>query len=534
MDDTTLTGSGFTNPFDLRSGSRTGAVQFSLVNTRKAPGLPVWTAPQGSTVAGGCPTVMSVETCKEYVFDQPISADSGNNPRRDAVLSRIAGADSDGVDSPAAAGVSFTGGKGDIALDDPLMALLGEPLDAMVQNLGQSNDGYVSLGGASAKVASQGFTTGSDPFGYRLQGIGVNIEGSSNRIPAGPLSVSVAVYSDSNGKPGAKLFDLVSPAEFAVGHSFFEAPPGAVLAPNSSYVMVWSYLGIFPFHRLQINSSDNEDSGARSGSSIANTLYVGADLDNLAQHSQGKTMEIAVYTVVTEQPRIPVPLSWLHIPDGAYAGYQFRLLYVTHRGRLPESGEIEDYNTWVQEEAAGYIVQGEQTERSHTDPVISKHASKFKAVVCTAAVDARTNTGMAGAGVPVHWLDGGWEDRPTLIADSYADFYSDEWENTEYGAYVTGNSAYFHPAAKVWTGCDASGDAHPDYPMGAISAMDMVAVGTPRDSAANNAPLGAVDVNIGYAYYKYFVVIDGEKQERLLPLYAISPIFTVVAGTEGE
>ena len=39
MDDTTPAGSGFTNPFDLRSGSRTGAVQFSLTNTRKAPVL---------------------------------------------------------------------------------------------------------------------------------------------------------------------------------------------------------------------------------------------------------------------------------------------------------------------------------------------------------------------------------------------------------------------------------------------------------------------------------------------------------------
>ena len=54
VDDSTPAGSGFTNPFDLRSGSRTGAVQFSLTNTRKAPGLPVWTAPQGATLAGGC------------------------------------------------------------------------------------------------------------------------------------------------------------------------------------------------------------------------------------------------------------------------------------------------------------------------------------------------------------------------------------------------------------------------------------------------------------------------------------------------
>ena len=89
---------------------------------------------------------------------------------------------------------------------------------------------------------SQGFTTGLDELGYRLQGIGVNIEGSQGRIPAlGPTSVSVAVHADSSGKPGAKLFDLVSPTEFAAGHSFFEAPPGTVLAPNTSYVLVWSY-----------------------------------------------------------------------------------------------------------------------------------------------------------------------------------------------------------------------------------------------------------------------------------------------------
>ena len=87
-------------------------------------------------------------------------------------------------------------------------------------------------------------------------------------------------------------------------------------------------------------------------------------------------------------------------------------------------------------------------------------------MVCTADVDARTNTGMTGGGVPVHWLDGGWDDRPTLIANSYSDFYDDEWVNTEYGAYVTGNSAYFHPSAMVWTGCDASGDPHMEFPMG--------------------------------------------------------------------
>ena len=120
--------------------------------------------------------------------------------------------------------MSFTGAKGDVALADPLMAVLGEPLDAMVQNLGQTNNGYRSVDGTN-KVLSQEFTTGSNEFGYRVQGIGVNIEGSGSNFPDNPTSVSVAVHDAySNGKPRAKLFDLVSPTEYAAGHSFFEAP----------------------------------------------------------------------------------------------------------------------------------------------------------------------------------------------------------------------------------------------------------------------------------------------------------------------
>ena len=295
MDDSTPSGSGFTNPFVLRSGSRTGAKQFSLVNTRKAPGLPVWTAPQGATVTGGTGG-------QEYVFDQPITADSGNNPRRDAILSRVAGADSDGVDDPAAAGVSFTGAKGDVALADPLMAVLGEPLDAMVQNLGQTNNGYRSVDGTN-KVLSQGFTTGSNEFGYRVQGIGVNIEGSGSNFPDGPTSVSVAVHDAySSGKPRAKLVDLVSPTEYAAGHSFFEAPPGTNLAPNTSYVLVWSHLG-GTVHRLRKTASNNEDSGALTGASIANAFYRGADLGirSLSEDSGGNALEIAVYTEVNTE-----------------------------------------------------------------------------------------------------------------------------------------------------------------------------------------------------------------------------------------
>ena len=41
----------------------------------------------------------------------------------------------------------------------------------MVSNLGQTDSGYFSAGGTNNKVVTQGFTTGSDGSGYRLQGI---------------------------------------------------------------------------------------------------------------------------------------------------------------------------------------------------------------------------------------------------------------------------------------------------------------------------------------------------------------------------
>ena len=305
MDNTTPSGSGFTNPLDLRSGSRTGAKQFSLTNTRKAPGLPVWTARQGATVVGGCTTVMSVETCKKYVFDMPVGQDGGPDKtrRRDDTLTRMQGAGVDGVDDPGAPGVSITGTEGDVAgITTPYMAVLGEPLDAMVQNLGQTDNGFVDVGGASAKVVSQGFKTGSNEFGYRVKGIGVEIEGSSNRVPDGPTSVSVSVHADEGGKPGRKLFDLVSPGEYAAGHVFFEAPPGTHLARHTSVVLVWHHLR-GTWHRLHRTTDNGEDSGAATLSIIENSYYLGADVNNLTEDSNGNALQIAVYTEAnTEAP----------------------------------------------------------------------------------------------------------------------------------------------------------------------------------------------------------------------------------------
>ena len=295
-DDSTSLDGGFDNPFFFRSDSLSGAKHFNLSQTRNVNGLPVWTAPQGATVAGS----------NTYVFDWQFRFDRQNGDdtidRIGGVLTRVQQVDSDNdgeSDRPTAPGVSLHVGESvantNVSGPTAYMAVHGDPLYAMVQNLGQTDAGYRTVGSTSVKALTQGFTTGSEAGGYELLGIGVNIEGSGGNVPDGSASVSVAVHADSGGKPGAKLFDLLSPTEYAAGHNFFEAPRGTTLAASTSYVMVWSHLG-GTVHRLRKTGSNSEDSGARTGFSMANAFYQGVDLDNLAVDTGSDVLEMAVYT----------------------------------------------------------------------------------------------------------------------------------------------------------------------------------------------------------------------------------------------
>ena len=307
-DDTTSRFGGITNPWYVLDGTDddNSAKLFRLIMTRNQAGITEWTAPQGATVAGG--------SSKTYAFSQDLGDPYGlgSGTRTGSALTRILSTaiGNTDMDAPPARGVTLSD-HGDIAVIQPIAAVLGEPLHAMVQNLGQADNSHVSLGGTN-KVLSQGFTTGSDPDGYRLQGVGVNIEGSDSsgnpQVPDDATSVSVSVHADSGSVPGTKLFDLVSPTEYGPGHSFFEAPRGTHLDPSTSYHLVWSHLD-GTGHRLQQTSSNGEDSGGLTGSSILNAFRRGADLDNLSQDSGGNALEIAVYTEfmiqnATGRPRI--------------------------------------------------------------------------------------------------------------------------------------------------------------------------------------------------------------------------------------
>ena len=692
-------------------------------------GMNEWTASQGATLEGGCPTFIETETvmdedgnetevetevvrCKTYTLDMKIESIEGDDPgatRGGVTFGRMFGLDAgkhetQNYDTPKAPGVTFaedrTRGRDDVSLEIPHMAILGEPLYAMVSNLGQTDSGYVSLGGSVSKVLAQKFTTG--PGSYRLKGIGINIEGSGDsndnaQVPSGPSSVSVAVHIDEAGSVGLKVFDLVSPGEFVPGHSFFEAPPGTSLLPNTTYAVVWSHLG-GSWHRLQRTSSNDEDSGAQPGFRIHNSFLVGDLINSVGPHTSGDALEMAVYgepvsdttmvsnlgqsdngyvslggtnkvlaqsfttgpdryrleaiginiegsddsdgnaqvpdgpssvsvevrtqtggstsvkvfdlvspnefepgisvfkappgallepnttyavvwshlegtghrfqktmsnnedsgslrdftigngfRVAADRGSIPgvpgenslemalygsaegapptldgsyqVGKNWFHIPDDVLVGEQFRLVFVTQARTDAMSGDIEDYDAIVQEEAAW--------EGNHR--IIRGVAPEFKAVVCTADVDARTYTEIPDAlDVPIYWLDGGWDDRPRLIANSHYDFYDGVWIyhgddedtiNTEYGAIAAGNSTYFSERRLMWTGCADRGIARPNAHMGTTSDMGMVAVGTPGDPRREFGPLGAGVDRTDY------ITDEIDKRHQI---YAISPVFTVV------
>ena len=191
-DDTTSLAGGVTNPFELRDGSATGDELFRLFITRNVAGVPEWSAPQGANVAGG--------SDKSYVFsiDWDAYDHIGGGTRRGHTQTRIHGTRSTTYDTPLALGVTFSE-TGDVDIPQYLAAVLGEPLYAMVQNLGQTDSTYTTVG-SSTPVVTQGFTTGSQAGGYRLQGIGVNIDGSTNvpgkaQLPDDGTSVTVSLYT---------------------------------------------------------------------------------------------------------------------------------------------------------------------------------------------------------------------------------------------------------------------------------------------------------------------------------------------------
>ena len=171
-------------------------------------------------------------------------------------LSRLAA-----VTRRAAAGLLLTFAA---LLAAPLLGTGGQAqADVLVSNMGQTVLGS-NPSISTRERRAQGFMTGPVVIGLS------SIEVSLRRAPAAPSDVTVELWSESNGRPGARLHTLTNPGNLSTtGIKTFSAPANTLLA-DTKYFIVVGYDGRSPTLWLTHTSSDNEDSGARNGWSIDN------------------------------------------------------------------------------------------------------------------------------------------------------------------------------------------------------------------------------------------------------------------------
>ena len=125
---------------------------------------------------------------------------------------------------------------------------------------------------------AQGFTTGSNKFGYNVSSVEIRIGKSDSDSMTIPSSVSL--WSGSGGSPKSLLYtftqlaDSLSVAGFSEESIKFES--NAILEPNTNYFIV---IESSEQSRITITPSSAEDAGSLAGWSIRNTL-VGKDGDS--------------------------------------------------------------------------------------------------------------------------------------------------------------------------------------------------------------------------------------------------------------
>ena len=116
-------------------------------------------------------------------------------------------------------------------------------------------------------IGAQGFTTGDSEAGYTLSSVDLYL------TFFGTPEVTVSIYeADASGDPGSSLYILTTPA-LVDGLHTFTAPANATLVKETKYFVVMESGGtswITDAFVVRMTDTDDEDSGAASGWSIAN------------------------------------------------------------------------------------------------------------------------------------------------------------------------------------------------------------------------------------------------------------------------
>ena len=115
------------------------------------------------------------------------------------------------------------------------------------------------------------FTTGANTGGYTLTSIDLVMTVSQALTSDQRESVKVQVWSNSSGSPNEKLWDLTVPSSLSSGTVSLAAPSNTTLTASTTYHLVIDLSGTNSRVTLPNTNSNDEDTGAAAGWSIADT-----------------------------------------------------------------------------------------------------------------------------------------------------------------------------------------------------------------------------------------------------------------------
>ncbi|MCY4560005.1 MAG: SwmB domain-containing protein, partial [Chloroflexi bacterium] len=190
-----------------------------------------------------------------------VSYTKGTNPIRDPA----------GNDAAAFTGLEQTGLKAKVEVEaagTPAVAAPPAPEPGtLVSNTGQSFDNARGF----ASDTAQAFTTGSNTAGYKLTS--VTVPYATTTLPAASTH-SVSIHaSNSSNEPGTSLGTLSYGSVSGNTVTYTASGDGISLAAGTTYFVVLIATSAPNFVALRVTDSDNEDSGAADGWSLANTGF---------------------------------------------------------------------------------------------------------------------------------------------------------------------------------------------------------------------------------------------------------------------
>ena len=152
-----------------------------------------------------------------------------------------------------------------------------QQFDTLVSNIGQPRLSATHLQARADAKAGQVFTTGRGAGGRDFRFDGIRMIGVSQVLSAARTvpKATVSLHRDGDGTPGDLIYRLNLPDDFlntTVNKEYtLAAPPGAVLASDTSYWVVFSSADYVFFIEPTINNA--EDENLTDGWSIADNSY---------------------------------------------------------------------------------------------------------------------------------------------------------------------------------------------------------------------------------------------------------------------